>query len=60
MFLHEMDHINGMTMTHWRLSEGNIDIIEGEKDNYKNLASVSNYKIHSCITLNVDHRFLQA
>lgn len=41
--------MNGITMTHWRLSEvilpintyqGNIDIIQGEKDNYKNLASV--------------------
>jgi peptide deformylase len=40
-FLHELDHINGHSMTHWRLSEGNIDIIDSEKDNYKNLASVS-------------------
>jgi len=40
MFLHEYDHIMGRTMTHWRLSEGNIDIVEGDKDNYKNLASV--------------------
>lgn len=40
MFLHEMDHINGKTMTHWKLSEGNIDIIESEQDSYKNLASV--------------------
>ena len=29
IFLHEMDHINGRTMTHWRVSEGNIDIDEG-------------------------------
>ena len=27
VFMHELDHINGRTMTHWRLSEGNIDII---------------------------------
>lgn len=27
MFLHELDHINGKTMTHWKLSEGNIDVI---------------------------------
>ena len=40
MYLHELDHINGKSMTHWRLSEGNIDIIEGKKDEYKNLASV--------------------
>lgn len=37
VFLHELDHINGRTMTHWRLSEGNIDIIDGAKDQYKNL-----------------------
>lgn len=37
LFLQQYDHINGKIMTHWRLSEGNIDIIEGEKDNYKNL-----------------------
>lgn len=36
-FLHCFDLINGQVMTHWRLSEGNIDIIDGEKDNYKNL-----------------------
>jgi peptide deformylase len=32
VFLHELDHINGRTMTHWRVSEGNIDIIEAEKN----------------------------
>lgn len=37
VFLHEMDHINGKTMTHWKLSEGNIDVISGHKDHYKNL-----------------------
>ena len=30
MFLHELDHINGKTMTHWSLSEGNIEILEDE------------------------------
>ena len=29
MFLHEMDHLKGRTMMHWRLSEGNIDIMRG-------------------------------
>jgi peptide deformylase len=43
-FLHELDHINGKTMTYWRLSEGNIDVIEGHQDSYKNLMSVSNKK----------------
>lgn len=42
MWLHHLDYINGKVMTHWRLSEGNIDIIDGQKDNYKNLASVRN------------------
>lgn len=36
VFMHELDHLNGRTMTHWRLSEGNIDVIDPEKDNYKN------------------------
>lgn len=43
MFLHNMDHINGKTMTHWRLSEGNLDIIEGHKDHYKNLQSTIDF-----------------
>ena len=46
VFLHELDHINGKTMTHWKLSEGNIDIISGgQQDHYKNLASVSIFNI---------------
>lgn len=32
VFLHELDHINGRTMTHWKLSEGNIDILDGKED----------------------------
>ena len=27
VFMHELDHINGRTMTHWRVSEGNIDVL---------------------------------
>jgi peptide deformylase len=41
VFLHHMDSLNGRTMTHWRISEGNIDIIDSHKDKYKNLQSVS-------------------
>ena len=37
VFLHNLDHLNGRTMTHWRLSEGNLDIIDDHKDHYKNL-----------------------
>ena len=40
VFIHELEHLNGRTMTHWRASEGNIDIIDGEKDNYKHTQSV--------------------
>jgi hypothetical protein len=43
MFLHNLDYINGKTLTHWRLSEGNLDIIEGHKDHYKNLQSTIDY-----------------
>jgi len=41
MFLHNMDYLNGQLMTHWRLSEGNVDIIDSKKDQYKSLQSVS-------------------
>ena len=27
VFLHELDHVNGKAMMHWRLNEGNIDIL---------------------------------
>jgi peptide deformylase len=37
VLLHNLDHVNGRTMTHWRLSEGNLDIIDDHKDHYKNL-----------------------
>lgn len=40
MFLHQLDYLNGRVMTHWRLSEGNLDIIDSHKDHYKNLQSV--------------------
>ena len=43
VFLHMVDYLNGRTMTHWRLSEGNIDIIDGQKDNYKNLQSTIDF-----------------
>lgn len=40
MFLHELDHLNGKSMTHWSLSEGNIEIFGPHKDKYPNLQSV--------------------
>ena len=43
VFLHEMDHINGRTMTHWRLSEGNIDIVDGKKDKHPNLMTTVDF-----------------
>ena len=30
-------------MTHWRISEGNIDIIEGHKDKYPNLMTTVDF-----------------
>lgn len=46
VFMHELDHINGRTMTHWRISEGNIDVIdEEERENHINLmTTVEFYK----------------
>ena len=34
MFLHEMDHLDGRTMTHWRLCEGLIEIEKGKEENH--------------------------
>ena len=39
VFLHEMDHVNGLTMTHWKLSEGNIDALDGKQDEHMHLMS---------------------
>ena len=39
VFLHEMDHINGRTMTHWKLSEGNIEVFEGKQEDNRHLMS---------------------
>ena len=45
VFLHELDHIEGRTMTHWRISEGNIDIIPGNEDRNRHLmTTVEFYK----------------
>ena len=45
MFLHELDHVNGKTMTHWQISEGNIDILSGQEENHTNLmTTVEFYK----------------
>ena len=43
VFLHELDHINGRTMTHWRLSAGNIDIIDGKIDKHVNLMTTVDF-----------------
>ena len=46
VFLHELDHINGRTMTHWRASEGNIDVITDspEETNPNLMTTVDFYK----------------
>lgn len=43
VFLHELDHINGRTMTHWRISEGNIDVMDAHKEKYPNLVTTVDF-----------------
>jgi len=43
MFLHELDHLEGKTMTHWSLSEGNIDVLHGYEDSNQNLMSTVDF-----------------
>ena len=43
VFLHEMDHIMGKTMTHWKISEGNIDVIKGKEDKNRHLMTTVNF-----------------
>jgi peptide deformylase len=43
VFLHELDHINGTTMTHWRVSEGNIDVLPEKRPDYENLMTTVEY-----------------
>lgn len=43
VFMHELDHINGRTMTHWRISEGNIDILDSHKVKYPNLMTTVDF-----------------
>ena len=38
-----MDHINGRTMTHWKLSEGNIEVFEGKEDDNRHLMSTIDF-----------------
>lgn len=40
MFLHELDHINGKIMLHWKLTEGNIEILD-DKEKSKHLLGVN-------------------
>ena len=43
VFLHELDHIEGRTMTHWKISEGNIDIIPGKEDTHRHLMTTVDF-----------------
>lgn len=43
VFLHELDHVEGRTMTHWKISEGNIDIIDGKQDRNKHLMTTVDF-----------------
>ena len=46
MVLHEIDHLNGKSMTHWALSEGNIDVVRGvnKEDHTHLMTTVEFYK----------------
>ena len=45
MFLHEMDHLEGKSMMHWSLSEGNIDVLrDHQESNVHFMSTVQFYK----------------
>ena len=41
--MHEVDHIEGKTMTHWKISEGNIDVLPGKEDRNRHLMTTVNF-----------------
>ena len=43
VFLHELDHIEGRTMTNWKISEGNIDVISGKEERNRHLMSTVDF-----------------
>ena len=43
VFMHEVDHIEGKTMTHWKISEGNIDVLPGKEDRNRHLMTTVNF-----------------
>lgn len=43
VFLHEMDHLEGKTMIHWNISEGNIDVLRTHLDENKHFMSTVEY-----------------
>ena len=43
VFHHELDHIDGRTMTNWKISEGKIDIIQGKEDRNRHLMTTVDF-----------------
>jgi hypothetical protein len=43
VFMHEVDHVNGKMMTHWRLNEGNIEVLDSESYNLYGVIKISPY-----------------
>lgn len=43
--LHEIDHLMGIPFIDWKISEGNIEIIEEFKNNYETLNTVPSIKM---------------
>lgn len=44
VFLHELDHLEGRSMLHWSLSEGNIDVIHSVMPQENLMTTVEFYK----------------
>ena len=45
LFMHELDHLQGKSMIHWKLSSGNIEIMAGyEDENFHLQTTVDFYK----------------
>ena len=53
-----MDHINGRTMTHWKLSEGNIDVFDGKEENNLHLMSTINFYKDKIAEMKEEHKDL--
>ena len=51
VFLHELDHIEGKTMMHWNISEGNIDILRAHREENQHLMTTVDFYKHKIDSL---------